>query len=109
MKVKMNRPEWSFGTEFLFYRTDRDDFISYVIEPINPVFKQISRGERIEKPSLAIGDSLEATEFIQSFLDEAWKLGFRPSETIKTERELSSILEATKYHLEDMRKLVFEY
>lgn len=108
MKVKMNRPEWTFGTEFLFFKEDRDNYISFVVEPINLILKRVERGQRIEQPSLVLHDSIEETEFIQSFLDEAWKLGFRPSETIKTEKELNSILESVRYHLEDMRKLVFE-
>lgn len=43
-------------------------------------------------------------EDAQQLFDELWRAGFRSSE--QTSKE--SALEATKFHLEDMRKLVFE-
>lgn len=42
-------------------------------------------------------------EEMQQLFDELWKAGFRSSEYVNKE----SALDATKYHLEDMRQLVF--
>lgn len=41
---------------------------------------------------------------LQSLFDELWRLGFRSSEHI----DEKSALDATKRHLEDMRRLVFD-
>lgn len=40
----------------------------------------------------------------QSLMDELWQAGCRPSQSVGTVGQL----EAVKYHLEDMRKLVFK-
>lgn len=42
--------------------------------------------------------------FMQAVLDAAWELGLRPAGFKEHETELK----ATRYHLEDMRRLVFE-
>lgn len=41
----------------------------------------------------------------QELMNKLWESGLRPAEIANQERNLP----ATKYHLEDMRKIVFEY
>ena len=41
---------------------------------------------------------------VQQLMDDLWRCGFRPSEGTGSAGQLASV----KYHLEDMRKLVFE-
>lgn len=43
-------------------------------------------------------------EAAQRLMDELWQAGCRPSQSIGTAGHLESV----KYHLEDMRRLVFE-
>jgi hypothetical protein len=43
-------------------------------------------------------------QFLQTILDTAWEHGFRPSGFKDIENETKAI----RYHLEDMRKLVFK-
>lgn len=45
---------------------------------------------------LAMGDA-------QALMDELWRAGVRPTEQLNS----MAAIEAVKYHLEDMRKLVF--
>jgi hypothetical protein len=44
------------------------------------------------------------TEFLQSLVDQAWDMGIRPRYARETTPEVNAI----KYHLEDMRSLVFK-
>jgi hypothetical protein len=62
-----------------------------------------------EEPKQLIDHSIsenwtpQTTQFLQSFLDAAWEIGLRPK-GYKTQEQIDAI----KYHLEDMRKLVFK-
>jgi hypothetical protein len=56
----------------------------------------------------AMGRSIEAfttlgTEMAQDLFNDLWQMGFRPKDGTGN----SSHIESLKYHLEDMRKLVF--
>ena len=46
----------------------------------------------------------KARNMLQALLDEAWNQGMRPIGY----KEIKNDLEAVKYHLEDMRTLVFK-
>lgn len=66
-------------------------------------FKPIPRHGLVEVgkgPTLCLEKEM-MHEFLQSAMDAAWNLGIRPSGV----RDLESTLEATRYHLEDMRYL----
>lgn len=64
-------------------------------------FQPIAEGE--DTPLDAIV-RLEMTE-AQELMNELWRCGLRPSKAISS----SGALEATKTHLEDMRKIAFEF
>lgn len=68
--------------------------------PLKAVFTS-EKGEegQIVEPILRLKPS-EA----QQLFDELYRCGLRPSEKSRTE----GVVEAMRYHLEDMRKLVFE-
>jgi len=70
--------------------------------PMELEWKEISQGESYQ-PTLRISEriSQELYKALQSALEN---YGAKPDSTSK----LEGILEATKYHLGDMRKLVFE-
>ncbi len=68
-----------------------------VAEPL--VMKFIRRGGAVV-PTFAI-DAEEAREFLRSVMDEAWKLGIRPT-------DYDNDLGATRKHLEDMRRISFK-
>ena len=78
---------------------------TFLAKPINLEFEEIATGTSYP-PTLHI-DYRIADEFLVKFADELEKKGIR---TIKQEESLEkskSTLEAVKYHLEDMRNLVF--
>lgn len=60
------------------------------VEPMMPV-----------KPTLSI-PSMDMEDLIQAFVDEAHKNGVKPPEPHRLEGEI----QATKYHLEDLRSLL---
>lgn len=47
---------------------------------------------------------INTKEFCQAIMDEAWNEGMRPTGFTDVKNETTAI----KYHLEDMRKLVFK-
>jgi hypothetical protein len=73
----------------------------YIAEPITLNFKEIG-GAEATKPTLTIYSEV-ATPFLQAMAQALDERG------IKTENDfkIQGLLEATKYHLEDLRKLIF--
>ena len=88
------------GVEIYIFK-DRDGK-RYVAKPVILEFEEIKLGERVY-PTLCI-NPFEATEFLKSLAEALDK------QEVKTENDykIQGILEATKYHLEDMRRLVFK-
>jgi hypothetical protein len=68
----------------------------YVARPIE--MEQIELGS-LTSPCLSM-----SIEEAQHFMDEMWNAGVRPSQSIGTAGQI----DAVKYHLEDMRRLVFK-
>lgn len=63
------------------------------------VFKPEPEGVYDLPPTIAP----DATQFLQAVLDHAWSIGMRPVGFSDTPLQVAAL----KYHLEDMRKLVF--
>ena len=61
-------------------------------------FEKTEEGAMMPEPTFKIGG-----DEVQWLMDEMWRSGIRPTE-VGTAGQVDSI----KYHLEDMRKLVFE-
>lgn len=89
------------GMHFLFYKEGIEGK-HYIVKPIEMFLEPRIEGTLME-PTLKMND-LEAREFLQSMVDQAEKLGIKSSKKPVLENEL----EAVKYHLEDMRTLVFK-
>ena len=84
------------------FNGEKVDGHTYIAQPIE--FELLNRhGVRPtseHKPMLRLDRDL-AREFMQAMMNEAWNMGLRPSGV----KDLTSTLEATRYHLEDMRQL----
>ena len=74
-----------------------------VCKPMEMVFTELPMGHPSKGPSLSIPLSFTGA-FLQAMADLCHKLGVRPGEEPVLENELKAI----KYHLEDMRSLVFK-
>lgn len=74
----------------------------WVAEPVVLVFSPMEIGKTID-PTLRF-EHHHAKQFLQSLADGLAETGFRPDVT----KAMVSELEATRYHLEDMRNLVFK-
>ncbi len=74
-------------------------------KPERLVWKWVERDVGAEVPgeSFMDLDEHELKQFFQAMLDKAWSLGLRPEHYQQDTKEL----QAARYHLEDMRKLVF--
>ena len=85
----------------IFDRTDREN---RVINLYTGVIKVLSEYEKIPDEFILKIPNIMAAQFFQAFAEALDQQG------IKTENDfkIQGLLEATKYHLEDMRKLVFK-
>jgi len=71
----------------------------HIAQPIDLVFKPINLGE-ISEPTLKMSGPL-ADQFLNAFYEAIVRSG-------RVKKDEDKSLNAIKYHLEDMRKLVFE-
>lgn len=109
MKVRWVDENWSAETVFLFYNEGQNDIPRAIVTDIRGgrcTLERYEQGAIIKEPTLRM-DARSATEFIQSFLDEAWDKGFRPTKEKKTREQIEREMARLEYHLEDMRALVF--
>lgn len=109
MKVRWVGVEWNYETDFLFYseRLDGDGHqVVTRIENGNADMVIVPRGALIPGPTLKLHHH-EAQELIQSFLDEAWDKGFRPTKEKQTREQIEKEIDRLEDHLDDMRALVF--
>uniref|UniRef100_A0A6M3IR13 Uncharacterized protein n=1 Tax=viral metagenome TaxID=1070528 RepID=A0A6M3IR13_9ZZZZ len=75
-----------------------------VVAPIDlEVRKEYKFGEMFPEPTLFF-DSFSAHQFLQGLVNGLVENGYKPDEIKAHDKEV----EAMKYHLEDMRKLVFK-
>ena len=68
-------------------------------------FKSFTQGEHVDVVTIpAAGVGPAAKEFLQAIVDHAAEIGIVPTNKAPPTKEI----EALRYHLEDMRKLVFK-
>lgn len=79
---------------------DRKGDKLYVVQPVELVLKEYQRGERIE-PTIKV-DYLYAQEFLKALAEALDKNGIKTDKDAKIE----GTLEATRRHLDDLRKLL---
>lgn len=72
------------------------------VQPVNLEFKKVNAGEPIS-PTLSL-PGLNAKEFLQALTDAIAEFGIVPSGHLPPREEIAAV----KYHLEDMRALVFK-
>jgi hypothetical protein len=112
MKVKWIETDWGYGFEFIFY-TERGDnrhpehFIATDIQGGRITFRRLEPGAAMNEPTLRL-EAPQAHEFIQTFLDEAYEKGYRPTKEKRTLEQAEREMERIEDHLEDMRSLVFK-
>lgn len=93
----------SFATDSMeIYFFDRGPNYKAVALPMDLVFKKMEEGKEYE-PSLRI-PGLMLPGFLKALVSALDKSGVRSPSVDKVEGELK----ATKYHLDDMRRLVFK-
>ena len=94
-RVYANLSPWNRYVEFLLVQ--KIDGERYIAKPVE--MKQVS-GENVEDPTFRLG-----MDEAQELIDQLWNCGLRPSEGSGSAGSLA----ATQKHLEDMRKIAFDF
>lgn len=104
MKFKVYTEHREYAEELCLYIVEeRPDGRIAVAKPVELEFEVKERGE-IRKPTMVIYKPM-AIPFLQSIANACEKIGILPEGKPILENELT----ATKYHLEDMRKMTFAF
>ena len=98
-RVRIRTCPWTLGYEV--YISCQEGKKVFVAEPVEFNFKEIELGGHCE-PSLVIEHPF-AKQFMKAFLDALEGQGIESDSVSR----LKGTMEASKYHLEDMRRLVF--
>lgn len=99
-EVRMRQSIYTNSIEFYFF--DNGPNSRSVAKPMELIFEKVEDGKEYE-PSLRIPDYL-ASSFLKAVAAALDENGVRPPSVDRIEGEM----EATRRHLEDMRKLVFK-
>jgi len=86
-----------------FYFIKGEDGKRFLAKPIELDYTPIKPGQMYPAPTLELPEFM-AQEFLKELSNSLEKIGIQPEGVEKTK----GILEATKYHLEDMRTLIFK-
>lgn len=78
----------------------------YVAKPIDLTMTLLEEGQRVE-PTFTMPE-YELAEFLKSMAELAEEKGIKTDKQLQEETKTKGVLEATKFHLEDMRSLVFK-
>ena len=97
MRVKIWKDELTFQTKILFYEEYNGK--RYVYNPITKESIELTEGQQIDEKNVI---SVPDEETMQNMFQAISKTGVRSEE----EYTLKGNLEATKYHLADLRKLL---
>jgi len=101
VSFRIQRGVFNEGYNCWLLRWDRDRPLQHISKDIITAvtFEPLKEGERFPtEPTFKMRD-----DEMQMLMDEMWRNGIRP-----TEVGTAGQLDAMKYHLEDMRKLVFK-
>lgn len=98
----MHQDVFSNETQIAIFKTDERG-IRYICEPMTMVFKEINEGACIIEPTLKLSRII-ANQFLQELSNALNVAGYRSTTVEGYKSEIASI----KYHLEDMRKIVFK-
>ncbi len=100
IKVYMQWADYQNAIEVAIIDEDRMDGKIFAAKPMNIEFEEVISDAYI-KPTLILKNKV-GREFMSAMADMLDKNGIKTEKTSK----LEGTLEATKYHLEDMRKLL---
>src|SRR3990167_4854581 len=100
LKVHIEHDPRFRGTAIYVYGKDKDG--DFVIERTELVARHYQLGEFLNSPTFVFSGG-EGETFLQSLAEGLVRIGFKPNELKAKEGETAAI----KYHLEDMRRLVF--
>lgn len=103
MKIKVHREPWNDSLGVLFYEHSGQD--RFVVKPVAMTLERVEPGVEV-KPTFAIPGT-DIYEFLKSMAEIAEANGVKTDTQLQEESKNKGVLEATKYHLEDMRNLVF--
>lgn len=98
IKVKIHRPFDTLGLGITIY--DERDRKIWVAKPVELVFEPLEVGQYC-KPTMHIDYYMEK-EFLKAMAEELNEQGVKTD----NDHKIIGTLEATKYHLEDMRMLM---
>jgi hypothetical protein len=100
MKVKMDYDLISDSINFYFYYEDGNG-VRRVVKPVKLETVEVKKGMPVSGPTMSIPYP-EAGQFMDSMAEALDEQG------VKTDKDSKIIgtLEATRYHLEDMRKIL---
>lgn len=98
IKIYLRQVDYADKTDL--YLVDERDGKKYFAEPMDLIFKTVNDSE-IVKPTLELSGYV-AREFLPALSQALSESGYRP----KTDE--GKQIEALKYHLEDLRTLVFK-
>ena len=98
MKIKIHKNPYSDAIEFLIYKEQNGK--KYIAQPVEIIFEEHKEGKAI-KPTLTIGGFFEG-EFLNALAEALDEKGIKTDKDAKIEGTLG----ATRYHLEDLRKLL---
>jgi hypothetical protein len=99
MKIRVGKSDFGLTIDFLFY-LETNGYPSHVAKPVELEFVPMEEG-KISQPTVSI-NSLEGQQLLKSLIEELENQGIRADKEAKNEGELI----ASKYHLEDLRKLL---
>ncbi len=71
---------------------------------LEPKWREIPKGEPLGEPTFRFSSSSDDRGSLQSLFNQLWNIGLRPKDGTGNSGHVESI----RYHLEDMRKLVFK-
>ena len=100
LRIEIRRS--NFSNELLIYLGEEEGGKLYLWQFGRPARVEVGPNKVIE-PSISI-DGLIAGEFLEKFAEALGQMGIKTD----NDHKIQGLLEATKYHLEDMRGLVFK-
>lgn len=102
-EVKVNANIATGGVDLYIIRRDLGSGAAYLALPLNPVFERVDEGAIYPRPTISI-DGFAAQEIMKDITNQFERKGIVPD----SQERIEGVLEATREHLSDMRKLVFK-
>jgi hypothetical protein len=99
LKAKINFPFFEDACFITIYEKEGSDL--YIARPVELIFDLQKKGEYLKEPTLKIFGTATGS-LLSSLAEELSKNKIKP----ESDSKLIGTLDATKYHLEDLRRLL---